>query len=499
MKSRFAAQLRHAVAVAVAAGCGGASALAADCAQLSQAGAALGGAEVRSARAVAADGAGEAPAFCEVTAVLRPVKGSEIVTVVRLPEKWNGRLLGLGGGGWAGNIQLTTALPALKRGYATAQTDGGHPGASGADASWTSNPVAVTDFSHRAVHEMTVFGKRVVGRHYGRDASRSYFQGCSTGGRMGMMETQRYPADYDGVIAGAPVYTLLTQTSPIVRRQIFSAPGAGFTAAELERVNAASVAACDALDGVKDGVVSDPQACKFDPGTLACKAGQSAGCLSEAQVGALRKAYQTVKGPDGLVANYGMTRGSEAGWARFVAVDPKTQLNPMNGGLGPLAALMFPGRNHDPDTFDPAKEQAAVHRTPFAAEYEATSTKLGPFFERGGKLLLWHGFDDPGPSAFATIDYYEKAVKANGAANLQLFLAPGVYHCSGGPGPDDFDLLTAMENWVEKGQKPERVVARNRRTNETRPLCAWPGLPHFDGKGTSADEHNYSCRVSSSR
>ncbi len=485
---------RDAVGIAVGAILWGGAAFAADCGDLAKPGA-LGATEIRSARAVAANAASEAPAHCEVTAVLKPVAGSQIVAVYRLPERWNGRMLGLGGGGWAGNLLLTTALPGLKRGYATAQTDGGHPDPSGLEASWTSNPIAVTDFSHRAVHEMTVFGKTLVGRHYARSATRNYFQGCSTGGRMGLMEAQRYPGDYDGIIAGAPVYTLLTQTSPVVRRQIFSAPGAGLTAPLLEKVNAASTAACDALDGVKDGVVSDPRRCDFDPAVLRCKTGASADCLNEAQVNAVRKAYQTTRGPDGLVGNYGMTRGSEAGWARFVATEPNAALTPMNGGLGPLIPLIFPNQKYDAATFDPRQQQAAVHRTPFAAEYEATSTELKPFIQQGGKLLLWHGFDDPGPSAFATIDYYDKAVKANGGDSLQLFIAPGVYHCAGGPGPDDFDLLTALENWVEKGQKPTRVTARNRRTNETRPLCAWPGLPRFDGQGSSADEHNFSCRA----
>jgi feruloyl esterase len=475
------------------------AATAAECEALAQPGLFGDATQVRSARAVAADTASGAPAFCEVTAVLRPVKGSEIVGVYRLPADWNGRMLGLGGGGWAGNLLPATALPALKRGYATAQTDGGHASANGADTSWMKgNPVAVTDFSHRAVHEVTVLGKKVVARRYGRDATRSYFQGCSTGGRMGMMETQRYPDDYDGVIAGAPVYSLLVQTSPVVRRQIFAPPGAALTAAQLTRVNAASTAACDADDGVRDGVVTDPRRCGWDPAELRCKAGATTDCLGDAQVEALRQAYQTRRTSSGLVGNYGMTRGGEAGWGRFVAADPATPLNAMNGGLGDLIPLMFPGQAYDPLRFDVEKDQAAVHRTPFAAEYEAASTQLGPFFKRGGKLLLWHGFDDPGPSAHATIDYFERAVKANGAQNLQLFVAPGVYHCAGGPGADDFDLLTALENWVEKQQKPERLLARNRRSGDTRPLCAWPALPYYDGKGATSDEHNFSCRLAPS-
>jgi feruloyl esterase len=315
---------------------------------------------------------------------------------------------------------------------------------------------------------------------------------------MGMMETQRYPEDFDGVIAGAPVYTLLTQTSPVIRRQIFTAPGAGFSASLLERVNAASTAACDANDGANDGVVTDPRRCEWDPAQLSCKAGQTGDCLTPAQVGALRKAYATVRAKDGTVANYGMNRGSEAGWSRFVAVDSSAQLNAMNGGLGELIPLMFPKGDYDPATFGPA-QQAAVHTTPFAKEYEAASTDLRAFAARGGKLLLWHGFDDPGPSAFATIDYYERAVKANGPDDLQLYIAPGVYHCRGGPGADDFDLLTAMENWVEKGQKPKVLTARNTTTGDTRPLCPWPGLPYHEGSGDTRSEHNFSCRVVPSR
>src|ERR1051325_11170449 len=177
------------------------------------------------------------PAYCEVTALITPVPGSKITAVYRLPENWNGRMLGLGGGGWAGILNLLeppaipapfrAASPGLTRGYATAQTDGGHASPASTDASWTrNNPTAVTDFSHRAIHEMTVLGKQVVASHYGRPPTKSYYQGCSTGGRMGLMEAQRYPNDYDGIVAGAPVHTLLVQSSTVVRDQIFKAPGA---------------------------------------------------------------------------------------------------------------------------------------------------------------------------------------------------------------------------------------------------------------------------------
>jgi feruloyl esterase len=457
---------------------------------------------VRTAAVVAADAKTALPAYCEVTALITPVPGSKITAVYRLPENWSGRMLGLGGGGWAGNLALSTPLSGpgrtadlgLSRGYATAQTDGGHSSTVSTDASWTrNNPVAVTDFSHRAIHEMTVLGKLVVATYYGRAPTKSYYQGCSTGGRMGMMETQRYPEDYDGVVAGAPVYSLLVQSSNVVRDQIFKAPGAAIPIEQLKLVNEAVLAACDEADGLKDGVVTDPRRCSWDPKSLQCKNGVAAGnCLTSPQVEALNKAYRTVRTRAGVVGNYGLTRGGEAGWNPFVPTIPGPR-HVLNGDLGDLIPLMFPDAGFDPANFHIEKQQAAIHRTPFAAEYEASSTDLSKFFRRGGKLLLWHGFDDPGPSSFATIDYYERAVKANGGSNLRLFVVPGVYHCASGPGADTFDPLTAMEQWVENGTVPETMVAKNRGAGFERPVCAWPKLPYYRS-GDPASAGSFVCR-----
>ena len=474
----------------------GSLAMAADCAALSKSGVFGPNVAVRGAKTVAADAASGALAFCEVTSTISPVPGSKIGAVYRLPENWNGRMLGIGGGGWAGNVTLAAALPGLQRGYATAQTDGGHESPNGGDPSWVKgNAVAVTDFSHRAVHEMTVLGKKVVTERYGKKADRDYFQGCSTGGRMALMEAQRYPDDYHGIIAGAPVYTLLTQTSPVIRHQIFAGAGASLTEAQLKRVNAAVVEACDANDGLKDGVITDPRRCNWNPSQLQCKAGQTADCLNAAQVKALQQAYETRRTSGGLVGNYGMTRGSEAGWGRFVAADQATELNAMNGGLGDLIPLIFPNGSYDATRFDPEKQQAAVHRTPFAREYEASSTDLKPFFTKGGKLIVWHGQDDPGPSPYATTDWVEKARKANGTQDFEYFVLPGVYHCRGGPGADEFDSLTAIESWVEKGQRPTRLVAGKANSPMKRPLCPWPQLPYYSGKGDANDAASFQCRA----
>jgi len=457
---------------------------------------------VQTATVVAADATTGMPAYCEVTALITPVVDSKITAVYRLPESWNGRMLGLGGGGWAGNLFLSLPLSGpgraasvgLPRGYATAQTDGGHASPITTDVSWTrNNPAAVTDFSHRAIHEMTVLGKQVVASHYGRAATKNYFQGCSTGGRMGMMETQRYPDDYDGVVAGAPVYSLLVQSSTVVRDQFFKAPGAAIPVEQMKLVHEAVLSACDAADGLKDGVLTDPRRCRWEPKSMQCKSGVADGsCLTAPQVEALNKTYRTARTRAGTIGNYGLTRGSEAGWNPIQPTIPGPR-SVLNGDLGDVIPLMFGDSGFDPATFDIEKQQAAIHRTPFAAEYEANSTDLSKFFNRGGKLLLWHGLDDPLPSPFATLDYYQRAVKANGGANVRFFGVPGVYHCSGGPGADSFDPLAALEAWVEEGVEPNSMVAKNRAGGFERPVCAWPKLPYYrSGDPSKAD--SFVCR-----
>jgi feruloyl esterase len=452
---------------------------------------------VQSAVYKPADAALRLPAWCEVSGVISATPGSQVAVVYRLPDGWNGKFIGFGGGGWAGNTLLATAVPALAKGYATAQTNAGHDSRTAFDTSWAKgNPVAMTDFAHRAVHQMTVTGKQVVARHYGRPARRHYFQGCSTGGRMGMMESQRYPQDYDGIIAGAPVYSLLVQTSGLVRNRLFRAPGAAISAEQLKRVNRAAVAACDAGDGLEDGIVTDPRSCAWDPSALQCKAGENAAsCLTPTQVATLRQAYSDIRNADGVVGNYGLTKGGEGGWSRFVQATPAGAPDASNGGLGELTVYMFGREDHDLSTFDPFRDQAAVHRTPFAREYEAASTNLSPFLKRGGKLLLWHGWDDPGPSALATIDYFERARKANQRSEgLQLYLAPGVYHCRGGPGADDFDMIEALDQWVESGKPPAFIPARNVQSGIERPLCPWPSLPAYKGTGDPKALSSFECR-----
>lgn len=471
-----------------------AAAQAPDCANLARAGL-FAQTTVTSARVVPADAAKGAPAFCEVTAVIRPVEGSNIGVVYRLPEGWNGKMLGLGGGGWAGNVRIEAAEPGLKAHYATAQTDGGHASTGVWDTAWASNPEAVKDFSWRAIHLMTDVGKQVVARYYGRPQSKAYYQGCSTGGRMGMIEVQRFPADYDAAIVGAPVYNLTVQTTALVRTQTFAAPGAGFTQDLLSRVNQAVLRACDAKDGAADGLLTDPRSCGWDPAEMQCKAGPSGSdCLNEAQVNALRTAYRGVQTLDGRVAAWPLERGGEAGWSFFIGVSGKDPTN--GGGIGGLWGPILGDPNFDTARFDPAADLARVRSSEFARTYEANNPDLRAFAERGGKLLMWHGWNDPGPSPVATITYFQQVqgVLGQDQQSARLFMAPGVGHCGGGPGPDQVDWLDALDNWVQTGKPPASLLATKANAPISRPLCAFPAEARYKGTGDLNDAANFQCR-----
>ena len=467
---------------------------------------------ITSARMMGADEQARTPAYCEVTVSITPVPGSHITAVYRLPKSWNGKLVGVGGGGWAGNITLercdARACPAavnLARGFATAQTDGGHAMTDPWDTTWAANSESVTDFSYRAVHLMTTVGKAVVTRYYGKAPKRAYFQGCSTGGRQGLMEIQRFPEDYDGVISGAPVYSLLTQTSALVRNETFAAPGAALTAGQISRLHDAALAACDAQDGLKDGIVTDPRACAFDPASVQCKTeAPTPDCLTAAQVAAVRSVYAGVTTADGRIASYPLSRGSEASWSRFVVIAPvpgaKAGTGDAGNGLGGLRERLFGNADYDLTAFAAERDLSKVRDGAFAASYEAKNPNIAPFIAHGGKLLLWHGFDDPGPSPLATIEYYENVRQESGPqaaavdANVRLFLLSGVYHCRGGPGADGFDSLAALDRWVESGQAPDDVIATREDGKLSRPLCRYPTLPRYKGSGDPASADSFQCR-----
>jgi feruloyl esterase len=460
-------------------------------------------ATVVSAQPVAADAQRAVPAFCEARVVIAPVKGSRITAVYRMPVTWNARILGIGGGGFAGNLALDAAIDALKRGYAIIQNDLGHSGAT-LDPSFAilpdgqPNTEGIIDFGHRATHLATTVGKQVIARLYGRTADHAYWQGCSTGGRQGLAEVQRYPDDYDGVIAGAPVYTPLTYSNAILRVQAFHAkPESNLLPAQVPLIQKAVIAACDAKDGVSDGILTDPRACKWDPAELACKVGAaaSANCLSAAQVQTVRRIYDGVKSNDGQDAAMPLMRGGESDWVTRM-IGTTTQPLGLNAQLGApfMAFIVKHDAKYDLMTFDPDRDMSAL-RSGIAQHVHQENPDISPFIRRGGKLLLWHGFNDPGPSPLSTIAYFEAVGKKVPAAkdSVRLFLAPGVLHCGGGAGPDRFDALTAMEQWVEQGKAPASMIATKANSPISRPLCAYPLIAKYNGTGDANAAASFSC------
>jgi len=458
---------------------------------------------VTAAQDIAADAQRQLPAFCEARVAITPVPGSRITAVYRMPAAWNGRILGVGGGGFSGNLQLDAAADALKRGYAIIQNDLGHPGAT-LDASFTilpdgrPNTEGIIDFGHRATHLATTVGKQLIATFYGRAAEHAYWQGCSTGGRQGLAEIQRYADDYDGVIAGAPVYTPLVYSNAILRVQAFhKSADSNLLPAQVPLIQKAVLAACDAKDGVRDGILMDPRTCTWDPAELACTAGVSPSgeCLSPAQVETVRRVYDGVKTKDGQYAAMPLMRGGESDWVTRMIGTPAQPLG-LNAQLGApfFSFIVKADPKFDIMTFDPERDMKAL-RSGVALQVHQENPDISAFVRRGGKLLLWHGFNDPGPSPLSSIAYLEAVEKAVPAAkgSVRLFLAPGVLHCGGGAGPDRFDTLTAIEQWVEKGQAPVSMIATKANSPVSRPLCAYPQVAKYNGSGDSNAAASFAC------
>jgi feruloyl esterase len=484
---------------------------------------------INSATLVPVDAISGRPEHCQVNATISPAPGSQIGVVYRLPvaANWNGKLLGIGGGGWAGDLTIGSATLGLTRGYATLQTDTGHVSPNPLDLSWSLlvpgqlNWEAVVDFGHRAIHVMTVVGKEVARVHYGRPHDLAYFQGCSTGGRQGFEEVQRYPHDYDGVISGAPVHNIRVYMSSIWRAQVFHAePGSNLLPAHVPLLATAVITACDEiprLDRLADGLITNPLRCKFEPESLQCADpldGSNPTCLSAKQVETVRKMYEGHRTPDGEVIAEGITHGSEPDWALRSVGSPAFPLG-LNAVLGaPFVSYMV---KLDP-TFslfdiDVDRDLDEVKTALATREIEATDPDVMPFIHNGGKWIIWHGFDDPGPSPKQTAKYYETVVDAVGTElshggddqgrstlravqeHVRYFLAPGVFHCGGGPGPNivNPNLLTALEQWVEHGVAPDRIVATKGNSPLARPMCPYPQLARYVGSGDTNDPANFVC------
>jgi len=466
-------------------------------------------AKVTSAQAVAAGGftlpnAGrgnaafaQLPAFCRVAATLTPGADSQIQMEIWLPsENWNGKFLAVGNGGWAGTISFDAMAAGLRRGYAAASNDTGH---SDAGAQFALSQDKLVDFAYRAMHEMTVQSKTIVGAFYSRPPRLSYYQGCSTGGRQGMMEAQRYPDDFDAIVAGAPVYNMvhMNVSQTALQVEMLRNPDRIVPQSKVTLLANAAVAACDANDGVKDSIINNPRACKFDPGALACKAGDAPDCLTPAQVETAKQFYLPVKTKSGQVVYPGRSPGVESGYAARIPVVGKP-VGPLWGDMPKFVGHRDP--NWDAMSFDLDKDLALTLKN--ASFIEASDPDLTKFKARGGKLLLWHGWADPGPSPENTITYYSQASKASGGGTtddwMRLFLLPGVAHCGGGVGPDQADFLGAMERWREQGVAPAQITAsrntgRSGLTPMTRPLCPFPQVARYKGSGSADEAVNFVC------
>jgi feruloyl esterase len=310
------------------------------------------------------------------------------------------------------------------------------------------------------------------------------------------MEAQRYPEDYDGVIAGAPVYDLLTTTGALLRYNNFAAPERRLAPPHLELINRSVLKACDARDGAADGIIGDPRLCEWDPGELACVSGaEGDACLTPAQVDAVRVAYQGIRTKSGAVAAYPLSRGSELGWTRFHAPQGGPPGDAASVGMSGLRPAFFDDANFDLTRFDADRDVARVRASALAKTYEAIDANLSAFVGRGGKLIIWHGFYDPGPGPLGTIAYYEQALRATKtprdvAQSIRLFLAPGVAHCGGGPGADQIDFLSALERWVEHGEAPDAITATKKESSLSWPVCAYPAMTR--GRGGAG----YECSTS---
>jgi hypothetical protein len=472
----------------------------------------------------------DVPAFCRVRGEIKPSPDSHIIFEVWMPvAQWNGKFEQLGNGGLAGSINLFSLAAEMKKGYATAGTDDGHQAAP-IDGSWAvGHPEKVKDFGYRAVHETSAKAKKIIGAFYQKSPSYAYFNGCSEGGREALMEAQRYPEDFNGILAGAPAHKWTDLMFGFAwNAQALNSPASFISEPKRHAVREAALAACGEQDGVKDDFIKDPLRCHFDPSATACKGSGSDNCLTPEQMEALHKIYA---GPRNSRTGQQISPGYEPG-AEDIAGIPGISFESYVFGAAPGASLdaifssaffagfvfdnpnwKFSDLNFDKDI---AKTEEKV-----GSAVNATNPDLTAFRVHGGKLLQYHGWNDGSPSPHHSVDYYNSVIKKMGGLDktedfYRLFMAPGMMHCGSGPGPNlfgnmldfgaandaDHNIYAALERWVEQGVAPGRVIAKKYRDDDptkgiemTRPLCPYPQVAKWNGKGATSEAQNWSCQA----
>ena len=470
------------------------------------------------------------PARCVVKLLARPSADSEIGVEIWLPlTGWNGKYLQVGNGGWSGAVVAPALAYAVQRGYATAGTDDGHSGSMSGGAQWAvGRPEKLIDFSYRAVHETALLARQVVNAFYANDARRSYFVGCSTGGRQALMAAQRFPEVFDGIIAGAPASNMTgLQAAGVWNEQaLLKSPQSAIPPAKLRAIQRAALKACDRTDGLWDGLIENPRACRFDPGTLKCQGPDGPQCLTAPQLAALRRVYAGPGNPRTGVSIYpGLSPGTEAvagSWKDWLVATPPESARQFAFGNAFFGQLVREGTGWSFRDLDFDTDIDAAYRK-VGVLMDAVSPDLRSFRARGGKLIQYHGWGDAAIAPGSSVDYYEQVrgffatypdARAGEARAVEdfyrLFMVPGMAHCGGGVGPSDFgngapvaggaehDIVVALDRWVERGVAPEYLIGQGVTVGSpgkplSRPICPYPRVARYLGRGEPTDATSFSC------
>jgi feruloyl esterase len=471
----------------------------------------------------------DVPAFCRVRGEIRPTLDSLIKFEVWLPADWNGKFEQVGSGGLAGSINIFFLAADMKRGYATAGTDDGHQG-SGVDGSWViGHPEKVKDFGYRAVHQTNEKAKQIIAAFYQKGPKYSYFNGCSEGGREAMMEAQRYPEDFNGILAGATAHKWTELMAAFAwNAQALNSAASFISPAKRNAIREAALAVCGSQDGVKDTYIKDPLSCRFDPSVLLCKDSDSDSCLTAEQLAALKKIYSGPKNPrTGKQISSGYEPGAEG-----VPGVPGIAFDSYVYGAAPGASLdaifssafyggfVFENPNWKVSDLNFDKDIATTQEK-VGPSLDANNSDLSAFRARGGKLIHYHGWNDGSPSPHHSVEYYEDVMAKMGGFKqtskfYRLFMAPGMMHCGSGLGPNlfgnmldfaapndaDHNIFAALERWTEQGVAPDKIIATKYANDDpskgvemTRPLCPYPQIAKWTGKGATSEAQNWVCKM----